>query len=68
VVGSLDLNLEEPLEEFLEELLEMAVQDSLVDIKLLMRIPWSNWSSIWKPCDRNSAPVPNKPPIFPHFA
>jgi len=48
VVGSLDLNFEEPLEELLEELLEISVQDYLVGLKLLTRIPWSNWSGIWK--------------------
>jgi len=48
VVGSLDLDVEEPIEELLEELLQMAVQDSLVGLKLLTRIPWSNWSGIWK--------------------
>jgi hypothetical protein len=48
VVGSLDLDDEETLEEVIEELLEMAVQDSSVGLKLLTRIPWSNWSDIWK--------------------
>jgi hypothetical protein len=48
VVGSLQVDVEEPLEERLEELLEMAVQDSLIDLKLLMRISWSNWPGIWK--------------------
>jgi hypothetical protein len=47
VVGSLDLDVEEPLEEFLEELLEMAVPDSLAGLKLLTRIPWSKLSG-WK--------------------
>jgi hypothetical protein len=48
VVDSLELDVEEALEELLEELLEMAVQDSLVGLRLLTRIPWSNWSGVWK--------------------